>query len=717
MATQKSAWATRGAAAAQPRVTALEHACRRVHDFASRNPGLYRCRVALLSASLLLRPFLAAAFLVAVAFAFPWAFRESVFLRPIYAVPALRWTAYALVYASWLPQLAIYVSGVVRALTLRLPAPAGVRLTEEQAPRFFRMLKDISRSLDAPAPAAILISPEYALHLEQGLGSEHGLPVAETVLVVGLPVLEALSPQQLRALVAHELAHLPTHERRFGGMILALRARLAALRDAAEASALSQNFWSRLPDEACLGILDGIIDRLTPATFPAVRQHETEADAIAAAVAGRDFAASALLRRRIASSAFSRQFRDDCMQLAQSRPEPPADLFDSRAAQAAGPLNDIQIHAWLREEMDRKDNLAETHPPLWDRLRMMGFSLESLDDFRALLDQVQPHRALGEIASRFFLGDLAGDLRDSLSLDWRTSQARDWRARYETYETLRVIAAESEASPAALPADPATLWQIALAIGNTRSWREARPIAERILELDPDHADANLLAGQFACEDGDPIGLELLERAMSASPASIPVACATAARFLDLQKQPDAAASYRSRSDRHIKLEESFADERSHARLRDSFVSASCPQPVAVALRHALELHASSVRTAYLVRKLVPGDEQRPLYVLGIERRRFLWENEELADRLLLERISRVPGLPEGVLVCVASRDSQPMLSKWKSIPDAVIFPEAAATNAPALREQAARDSQPTQRPRHAASLQAAPAPLAAPPK
>jgi hypothetical protein len=77
-----------------PQPAALEQACRREHDFASRHPAVYRWRVGLLSAALVLLPFWMLGLQVAIGLAFPWAFRESAILRPVYSEALLRWAVY-----------------------------------------------------------------------------------------------------------------------------------------------------------------------------------------------------------------------------------------------------------------------------------------------------------------------------------------------------------------------------------------------------------------------------------------------------------------------------------------------------------------------------------------------------------------------------------------------------------------------------------------------
>ena len=133
-----------------------------------------------------------------------------------------------------------------------------------------------------------------------------------------------------------------------------------------------------------------------------------------------------------------------------------------------------------------------------------------------------------------------------------------------------------------------------------------------------------------------------------------------------------------------------MAQEREHVRSTDVFLAADCPMATAAALRKAVEQNRSHIRAAYLMRKQTAEGDGRPLYVLGIERRHFPYENTGLANRLLLQRIMHVPGVPGDVLVCVVTRASRAMLARWKSVPASPLYPErqAADRRSPAVAKR-----------------------------
>jgi len=186
-----------------------------------------------------------------------------------------------------------------------------------------------------------------------------------------------------------------------------------------------------------------------------------------------------------------------------------------------------------------------------------------------------------------------------------------------------------------------------------------------------------LLEGQIRLEEGDIAGLAYLERAMSADAASILPACQLAARFLDARGDTEAAARYKARAEERRKTEQAIAWERAHVHASDSFCPADCSGETAAALLRAVEPNSSHIRAAYLMRKRVAGDEKRPLYVLGIERKFFPYQNAARANRLLLRRISEVPGLPGDIVICVITRANRSLLAKWKAVPGGLFWSAA----------------------------------------
>jgi len=207
-------------------------------------------------------------------------------------------------------------------------------------------------------------------------------------------------------------------------------------------------------------------------------------------------------------------------------------------------------------------------------------------------------------------------------------------------------------------------------------------VARHILSFAPGHGDANLLEGQLLLDQGDPAGLDFLERAMASDPASTIPACQLAARLHESRGETAASDAAKARAEARRRAEQDLSRERAHVRPSDVLSAPDCSGETAAALLRAVQRHRSHIRAAYLFKKCVAGGEKRPLYVLGVERKVFPWQNAARANRLLLRRISDVPGIPSEILVCVITRANRALLAKWKSLPGALLWSPASSSAA-----------------------------------
>ncbi|RUL89188.1 M48 family metallopeptidase [Tautonia sociabilis] len=177
-------------------------------------------------------------------------------------------------------------------------------------------------------------------------------------LLIGLPLLSVLTRIELRAVLAHELAHLArgdaTSVARSARFVEALGRSLDASRtDRARLSPLLG--WARLCHAAGSALL-----------APIARGQETRADRFAASVAGGDATASALVKVALVQPLFREV-------LGHYRPDVSGGLtlygyFRSFWRRLPEPLLTSMRHGLLSELPARSDG---AHPPLIDRLAVV----------------------------------------------------------------------------------------------------------------------------------------------------------------------------------------------------------------------------------------------------------------------------------------------------------------------------------------------------------
>ena len=114
------------------------------------------------------------------------------------------------------------MKATVKALFIRIAAPQGHEIRREQAPALFEAIDRMRRKMGGPPVHHVLVDDRVNAGLSQrpafGL-----LGWPRNYMVLGLPLLEALPPDEALSIVAHEYGHLAGSQNRFSAFIYRLR--------------------------------------------------------------------------------------------------------------------------------------------------------------------------------------------------------------------------------------------------------------------------------------------------------------------------------------------------------------------------------------------------------------------------------------------------------------------------------------------------------------
>lgn len=172
----------------------------------------------------------------------------------------------------------------------------GPMVVADDAPGIFVIVAEVSRKVGSREPDEIRVThlPCCGVIEQRGWG---GLGCRRRVLVVGLPLMYVLSIEELRAVIAHELAHLSRGDAAWAFTI-------SQFIDSVEQSiaAGTTSRWARL--HPCV-----LFARLARGVFgllfsPLSRYQEYRADGVAAAVSGSDVISSALRKVALVQPVF-----------------------------------------------------------------------------------------------------------------------------------------------------------------------------------------------------------------------------------------------------------------------------------------------------------------------------------------------------------------------------------------------------------------------------
>ncbi|HWS34167.1 MAG TPA: M48 family metallopeptidase, partial [Actinoplanes sp.] len=249
----------------------------------------------------------------------------------------------ALGYATW------------RALHIRHRVPAGVAVNRDQAPRLWE-------AIDAAAAAARVRTPDgltIVADATAALGERTrliGFIGGRRDLYLGMPLLQALEPGQLAAIIAHELGHGSPNLGRWAP--LAYRGRITIGR-------IIPRIGRRNLAGAALRAYAGFYRRVDA---PFSREQELAADRIAAAHAGPGAALTAL-RDLPALAGMQRLFHAEYVGPGWQAGYVPDDVFGGLLRVLAARTAEMTM---LRAREPEPAGPWDTHPPMPERLAALA---------------------------------------------------------------------------------------------------------------------------------------------------------------------------------------------------------------------------------------------------------------------------------------------------------------------------------------------------------
>lgn len=302
--------------------------------------------------------------------------------------------------------------------------PPGPRLEESEHPRLFNLIRSVAAATHQTAPSDVYLLNEmnaWVTHRggTMGMGSRR-------VMGVGLPLLQAVSVPEFRAILAHEFGHYSSGDVALGPWIYKTRSTIGRTIAGVHKSVVALPFiWYG--------------NQFLKLTHAVSRRQEFIADHVAARVAGARVQARALRRVTAVAPLFQSYFRSEVVPVLRAGFLPPiAAGFEEflKTDRIAHASREIAADAEIKGET----NAFDTHPSLRDRLAALGCAQDSgepdeveerasalLGDpdkhARALLERLIGHDALVQMKPTEW--DAAGE----------TVFARQWRELAKSQST------------------------------------------------------------------------------------------------------------------------------------------------------------------------------------------------------------------------------------------------------------------------------------------
>lgn len=609
--------------------------------FASSDPKAYRTRVAGLAAlGYVFAPVMLVT-LLAMCAAFIWAALESR-------------SGFVSGLAGKLVIAMVLLTGVVaRAMWPSFGSPDGLRIRKSAFPELYSFLEDVQKNAGNPKVDRVYVTDEMNAAVSQtprlGLFGWY-----RNDLILGLPLIQTLSRQELAAVLAHEFGHLSGEHGRLGAWVYRTRAVMSRILNTIERK---KYFGSWM----FLRFYRWYAPYFAAYSFALAREQEFEADRMAASVTSPQVIIDALVRVSAGDDYMGRVYWGEVWDEAGSRPAPPENVYNGLGERLRSVCDWDETQSTFEAMLERKTDHSDTHPSLSDRAEAVGVIPR--------LPSTAEERAVS------ILPDIGAGLAEELSKLWQAMVVENWSDRHNEIEGQRaqLVDLDAAAETGILSEDDAmTRGYLAEEFLGAEA---ALSRFEQAVEWS-NGADRALFAkGRLLLELGRDDGLVCLEQVMDRNADAIVPGCQLAQSYLMRAERTEEAADYERRKEAQESILQDDWVDRNQVNRDDEFVSFDGdPEKVADIRQSIRKLKRKGLKRAWLARKVTQHRQWDNMYVLVCDttwRRRWSEDTDALQTKL-----AQALEHHDDVVVLVCDVGDSWLRDKARAVPDAKIFPK-----------------------------------------
>jgi Zn-dependent protease with chaperone function len=520
----------------------------------------------------------------------------------------------------------ILVGVVLKALWVRLDPPAGFEMKPAERRRLFATIEEVREAVKAPPVHKVLLTNELNAAVVQvprlGLFGWQ-----KNYLILGLPLMQLMTFDEFKAVLAHEFGHLSGAHGRFGAWIYRIREGWARLNERLQ----QERHWGSFLFVPFFG---WFAPKFAAYSFVQARQQEYEADRAAAEAIGAPALANALIRLDLKGRELNQHFWPDIYARTEREASPTAAPFTHLAKSGRrGFLPEASEH--LKQALTRKTDTADTHPSLNERIAAMR----------------QPPRlppVPEQSAAEVLFGGALPFIAEHFDAEWRQAVAPWWSERHTHIRNGRErLAAFASRNTEQMSDDE--LYTFAQLMEEFDGPERAYPLYLSVAKRPSRPLGARYAVGRLLLQKGDERGKQVIDKIMAESADAVIPACEIIIPYLQSKGRDQEAKAYIDRywQKRNAAAE---ADQARYTLLAsDQYLPADLSVESLAKIKAALEKH-DRVKRGYVARKSLPAD-QPPLYVVGVvPAKGVLGTESRQADRELVQALANTIVIPEDTL-------------------------------------------------------------------
>jgi Zn-dependent protease with chaperone function len=295
----------------------------------------------------------------------------------------------------------VVLRGVFVSTRVRTRHIVGVVVTPAQQPALWARIRQLAAQVGTRAPRRLYLVPDANAAVWENARLLGMIP-GKRQMMIGLPLLMAMTPAQLDSVLAHELGHYGNRDTRVGGLVGRTRQSvISALRAAGRKGRF------QLPgSDMFVAIFRAYAKVVLRVTQEASRAQEYAADRVAAQIAGPANAIAALSQLRGIDAAFDFYMdRYVAPGLELGLLPPPPEVFGGFLGLRGDSTRQAELDEMRTNPSPRPADPYDSHPPIADRIAALeslppGHAVPDAPGVRAMSILANPADALAAVAMR-----------------------------------------------------------------------------------------------------------------------------------------------------------------------------------------------------------------------------------------------------------------------------------------------------------------------------
>lgn len=550
----------------------------------------------------------------------------------------------------------VFLFVVVRSLWVTVESPTGIKISAQDAPELFAIIDHLSQKLNSPQFNHVLITDDFNAAVVQRprLGI---LGWYENYLIIGLPLMQSLSVEQLTAVLAHEFGHLSKNHGRTANWIYRQRIRWSQLFTELEQKASTVDIIFR-------PFLKRFVPYFVAYSFPIARANEYEADKISAELTSPEIVAETLSTVNVIGLYLEEHYWPKIFDQAETLSHPHLSPYTGYVKQLSDEIAKENTQQWLKHSLRIQTDFEDTHPSLSDRLKSIGQTAKAA------------YAVYGQTADRL-LGQKGIEIAAKFDQKWQKKVQHDWKKHHQLIQEQKAYLAQLNEKQ--LQQLEFTLEErfdhIHLTDQIGHQPEAAFQLIEQLYQDVPDNPRAVFMYGKALIENKKVQGAVLLEKAMQLDEFLTISCCELLIEYYEDLKDEFQSAHYRQFLEQRVELEMNAVAERQTVSSNDTFMPHGLADQEIEQLLVQLK-QFSLIKKAWLVRKHTLYLAQLPCYVLGFSLKEGVFDrvSEDVVVHTLRAIHSQITFSGETFLVCADLAENKALHKKMKKLPNSLIL-------------------------------------------